>query len=236
MGLEPSTFCMASQRERSRPFAPVRSKCRFAEHSENRPNTSEPERTLSVTIVTTGPASTTHWCKIQRSQAHVPQGHVRIRKSRTRRSAHCKQASGACADPVGIRLPGNPGRVAARLLVARCGNGLRPRSGIDRVGLHRLRGCRWTLGRYHLRDQCRSDLRRRRCGGRHGIAMAARPRPCGPRAQGSLVATRPRSRRIGMAGKSKKHRVPNPVSLGTEAKAPMLSLKVKKQKKRSRGK
>jgi hypothetical protein len=39
-----------------------------------------------------------------------------------------------------------------------------------------------------------------------------------------------------MAGKSKKHRVPNPVSLGTAAKAPMLSLKVKKQKKRSRGK
>jgi hypothetical protein len=52
----------------------------------------------------------------------------------------------------------------------------------------------------------------------------------------SSVATRPRSRRIGMAGKSKKHRVPNPVSLGTEAKAPMLSLKVKKQKKTSRGK
>ena len=39
-----------------------------------------------------------------------------------------------------------------------------------------------------------------------------------------------------MAGKSKKHPVPKPISLGTEAKAPMLSLKVKKQKKRSRGK
>ncbi len=39
-----------------------------------------------------------------------------------------------------------------------------------------------------------------------------------------------------MAGKSKKHPVPNPVSLGTQAKTPMLSLKVKKQKKRSRGK
>ena len=39
-----------------------------------------------------------------------------------------------------------------------------------------------------------------------------------------------------MTGKSKKHRVPNPASLGTEAKAPMLSLKVKKQKTRSRGK
>jgi hypothetical protein len=37
-----------------------------------------------------------------------------------------------------------------------------------------------------------------------------------------------------MAGKSKKH--PNPVSLGTGVKAPMVSLKVKKQKKRSRGK
>jgi hypothetical protein len=38
-----------------------------------------------------------------------------------------------------------------------------------------------------------------------------------------------------MAGKSKKHAVPNPVSLGTAAKAPMVSLKVKKQKKKSRG-
>ena len=39
-----------------------------------------------------------------------------------------------------------------------------------------------------------------------------------------------------MAGKSKKHGVANPVSLGTPAKAPMQSLKVKKQKKKSRGK
>ena len=39
-----------------------------------------------------------------------------------------------------------------------------------------------------------------------------------------------------MAGKSKKQPVPNPVSLGTGAKAPMVSLKVKKQKKTSRGK
>ena len=39
-----------------------------------------------------------------------------------------------------------------------------------------------------------------------------------------------------MAGKSKKHRPPNPVSLGTQPKAPMLSSKVKKQKNRSRGK
>jgi hypothetical protein len=39
-----------------------------------------------------------------------------------------------------------------------------------------------------------------------------------------------------MAGKSKKHPAPNPVSLGTGVKAPMVSLKVKKQKKRSRGK
>lgn len=52
----------------------------------------------------------------------------------------------------------------------------------------------------------------------------------------SSVATRLRSRRIGMAGKSKKHHVSNPVSLGTGVKAPMVSLKVKKQKKRSRGK
>lgn len=33
-----------------------------------------------------------------------------------------------------------------------------------------------------------------------------------------------------MTGKSKKHPVPNPVSLGTGVKAPMVSLKVKKQK------
>ncbi len=39
-----------------------------------------------------------------------------------------------------------------------------------------------------------------------------------------------------MAGKSKKHPVTNPVSLGTGAKVPMVSLKVKKQKKKSRGK
>jgi hypothetical protein len=39
-----------------------------------------------------------------------------------------------------------------------------------------------------------------------------------------------------MAGKSKKHAVANPVSLGTTAKVPMQSLKVKKQKKKSRGK
>ncbi len=39
-----------------------------------------------------------------------------------------------------------------------------------------------------------------------------------------------------MAGKSKKHRVPNPVSLGTGVKTPMVSSKVKKQKKTSRGK
>jgi hypothetical protein len=38
-----------------------------------------------------------------------------------------------------------------------------------------------------------------------------------------------------MAGKSKKHGVSNPVSLGAQAKPPMVSLKVK-QKKRSRGK
>jgi len=39
-----------------------------------------------------------------------------------------------------------------------------------------------------------------------------------------------------MAGKSKKHPEHNPVSLGTGAKAPMVSLKVKRQKKKSRGK
>jgi hypothetical protein len=38
-----------------------------------------------------------------------------------------------------------------------------------------------------------------------------------------------------MAGKSKK-RGTNPVSLGTEGKPQMVSVKVKKQKKKSRGK
>jgi hypothetical protein len=39
-----------------------------------------------------------------------------------------------------------------------------------------------------------------------------------------------------MAGKSKKKRATNPVSLGGEAKPQMVSLKAKKQKKTSRGK
>ena len=39
-----------------------------------------------------------------------------------------------------------------------------------------------------------------------------------------------------MAGKSKKQPVPNPVPLGTGGKAPMVSLRLKKQKKTSRGK
>ena len=73
-------------------------------------------------------------------------------------------------------------------LVARCGHGVRPRSSADRVRLHRLRSCRWTLARYRRRDERRSDLRPRRCRGHYGIAMAARCRPCGPRAQGSLAA------------------------------------------------
>ena len=45
----------------------------------------------------------------------------------------------------------------------------------------------------------------------------------------------PSIERIGMAGKSKKHRVA-PISLGTDAKAQMVSQKVKKHKKTSRGK
>ncbi len=39
-----------------------------------------------------------------------------------------------------------------------------------------------------------------------------------------------------MAGKSKKHRAANPVSIGTGVKVPMVSSKVKKPKKTSRGK
>jgi hypothetical protein len=39
-----------------------------------------------------------------------------------------------------------------------------------------------------------------------------------------------------MAKKSKKQGAPSPGSFGTETKAPMVSVKVKKQKKKSRGK
>ena len=53
MGLESTTFCMASARRRSHPFAPVRLKSYLQGFLRTRPNTSEPERTTSVTIVTT---------------------------------------------------------------------------------------------------------------------------------------------------------------------------------------
>jgi hypothetical protein len=46
----------------------------------------------------------------------------------------------------GIVSRSNPGGVAARTLVARCGYGLRARARTDRVGLHRLRGRRCTSG------------------------------------------------------------------------------------------
>jgi hypothetical protein len=53
-GLEPSTFCMASVRKRSRPFAAVRLTSLFAEDFVGaRSNVNAPERTTSVTIVTT---------------------------------------------------------------------------------------------------------------------------------------------------------------------------------------
>lgn len=39
-----------------------------------------------------------------------------------------------------------------------------------------------------------------------------------------------------MAGKSKKHRAPNPISVAAEAKPPMVSLQMKKTKKTSSGK
>jgi hypothetical protein len=74
-------------------------------------------------------------------------------------------------------------------------------------------------------------------------AFLARPRPARGTAHppmvcnvGSSCATRPRSRRIGMAKKSKKHGTPSPGSLGTDTRTPMVSVKVKKQKKKSRGK
>jgi len=53
MGLEPTTFCMASERRRSHPFAPVRSTACLRGIWSMRANVNEPERTTSVTIVTT---------------------------------------------------------------------------------------------------------------------------------------------------------------------------------------
>ena len=67
-------------------------------------------------------------------------------------------------------------------------DGLRHRSGADRVGLHRLRGRRWTPGGDRRRERRRGGLRRRRRGGRDRIAMAARSRSRWPRAQGSVAA------------------------------------------------
>jgi uncharacterized protein DUF4389 len=48
---------------------------------------------------------------------------------------------------VGARVRRAPGRVAAGVLVARHADGVRDGSRCDRVGLHRLRGRRWTPGR-----------------------------------------------------------------------------------------
>src|SRR5262245_6225632 len=50
MGLEPTTFCMANTRDRSRPFAPVRSNRLFGAASLWRANGSEPERRPSAAI------------------------------------------------------------------------------------------------------------------------------------------------------------------------------------------
>jgi hypothetical protein len=50
-GLEPSTFCMANARKRSRPFALVRRNRLFAGVPGAAPNGSEHERTVSVAIV-----------------------------------------------------------------------------------------------------------------------------------------------------------------------------------------
>ena len=102
------------------------------------------------------------------------------------------RSAAATACGVGDRRRSHSGSLSARLLVARCGDGVRPRSGPDRVGLHRLRSCRWTLARYRRRDERRSDLRPRRCRGHYGIAMAARSsalRATGSRISGSTEVT-----------------------------------------------
>jgi hypothetical protein len=56
MGLEPTTFCMASASDRARPFAPVRSNPCFAWHTFAYPNASAPERTLNLAILAAAPA------------------------------------------------------------------------------------------------------------------------------------------------------------------------------------
>jgi hypothetical protein len=53
MGLEPTTFCMASASDRSRPFARVRSNGVFAASSPERASAREPERTLNLAILAT---------------------------------------------------------------------------------------------------------------------------------------------------------------------------------------
>jgi hypothetical protein len=53
MGLEPTTFCMASASRRSRPFAFVRSNGLFAAPSPERANAGELERTPNLAILAT---------------------------------------------------------------------------------------------------------------------------------------------------------------------------------------
>jgi hypothetical protein len=53
MGLEPTTFCMASASIRSRPFASVRSNASIASPPDNRTNATEPERTPNLAILAT---------------------------------------------------------------------------------------------------------------------------------------------------------------------------------------
>jgi hypothetical protein len=52
-GLEPSTFCMANARDRSLPFASVRSNRCLQGFTFTRANVSEPERTPNLAILAT---------------------------------------------------------------------------------------------------------------------------------------------------------------------------------------
>jgi hypothetical protein len=53
MGLEPTTFCMASASDRSHPFATVRSNRLFSAFPIGQANGSEPERTPNLAILAT---------------------------------------------------------------------------------------------------------------------------------------------------------------------------------------
>ena len=147
MGVEPTTFCMANASDLSRPFAPVRSNRRFAGSPSTRANGSEPERTTSVTIVTTRPTPV-------RSNHSAPFASASPRGSRTNSpdhgvvSTHHRSAAPAPPPPSGVARFRNGSRCSRR------GPGGRPR--VRGRGRPRRRS-----GRRHGRARRRCPRRRR---------------------------------------------------------------------------